>query len=152
VGGTSLRTDGSSRGWNETVWSGAGSGCSAYNPALPAAATFGTGCGKRAVADVAAVADPATGVAVYDSTSYQGHSGWMVFGGTSASSPIIASVYAMAGPITGQANAIPYGTPGALFDITSGSNGSCPTGQWCTARTGWDGPTGLGTPNGTAAF
>ena len=46
------------RGWNETVWNGAGSGCSTYNTALAAAATFGTGCAKRAMADVSAAADP----------------------------------------------------------------------------------------------
>ena len=77
---------------------------------------------------------------------------WGQFGGTSESAPIIASVYAMAGPISGYANATPYGNPGALHDVTSGSNGTCPTTQWCTARSGWDGPTGLGTPNGTGAF
>jgi len=152
VGGTSLRADSSARGWSETVWSGAGSGCSAYNVALAAAATFDTGCAKRAEADVSAVADPNTGVAVYDSTPNAGSSGWMVFGGTSVSAPIIGSVYALSGNTTGYANALPYGHTSALFDVTSGSNGTCPTTQWCTARTGWDGPTGLGTPNGVTAF
>ena len=152
VGGTSLRADSSARGWSETVWSGAGSGCSAYNVALAAAATFDTGCAKRAEADVSAVADPNTGVAVYDSTPNAGSSGWMVFGGTSVSAPIIGSVYALSGNTTGYANALPYGHTSALFDVTSGSNGTCPTTQWCTARTVWDGPTGLGTPNGVTAF
>ena len=94
VGGTSLTTASNSRGWTETAWSGAGSGCSTQNTALSGASSFGTGCSKRAVADVSAVADPNTGVAVYDSTAYQGFVGWLVFGGTSVSSPIIASVYA----------------------------------------------------------
>ena len=152
VGGTSLQTAGNTRGWSETVWSGAGSGCSAYNTALAAAATFGTGCAKRAEADVSAVADPNTGVAVYDSTPNAGSSGWMVFGGTSASAPIIGSVYALSGNTTKYANALPYANTSALFDVTSGSNGTCPTTQWCTARTGWDGPSGLGTPNGVSAF
>ncbi|WP_410011379.1 hypothetical protein [Streptomyces nigrescens] len=49
---------------------------------------------QGAVADVAAVADPATGLAVYD--TYQA-SGWNVYGGTSASAPFIAGVYALAG-------------------------------------------------------
>ena len=53
-----------------------------------------TGCARRAVADVSAVADPNTGVAVYQT---YGASGWDVYGGTSVSSPIIASVYALAG-------------------------------------------------------
>lgn len=152
VGGTSLRTSTNTRGWTESAWSGAGSGCSTTNTALAAAATFGTGCTKRAMADVSAVADPQTGVAVYDSTAYQGQSGWLVFGGTSASSPIIASVYALSGNTAGYPNALPYQRTSALFDVTTGFNGTCSPTQLCTARTGWDGPTGLGTPNGTAAF
>jgi subtilase family serine protease len=152
VGGTSLSTASNSRGWNETAWSGAGSGCSAYNTALSGAASFATGCSKRAEADVSAVANPSTGVAVYDSTAYQGYSGWMVFGGTSVSSPIIASVYALAGNTGSIDNNYPYTHSSALYDVTSGSNGSCSTSQWCNARTGWDGPTGLGTPNGIGAF
>jgi subtilase family serine protease len=152
VGGTSLKKAANTRGWTETVWSGAGSGCSIYNTALAAAASSNTGCAKRAMADVSAVADPYTGVAVYDSTAYKGSSGWMVFGGTSASAPIIGSVYALSGNTTGYANALPYAHTSALFDVTSGSNGTCPTTQWCTARAGWDGPSGLGTPNGVSAF
>ena len=84
VGGTSLKPASNTRGWTQTVWSGAGSGCSTYNVALTAVATADTGCAKRAMADVSAVADPNTGVAVYDSTAYKGSAGWMVFGGTSA--------------------------------------------------------------------
>jgi subtilase family serine protease len=152
VGGTSLTKASNGRGWNETAWSGAGSGCSSYNTALRAAASFDTGCSRRAEADVSAVADPQTGVAVYDSTRYQGAAGWLVFGGTSASSPIIASVYALSGNTSGTANAIPYQHPGALNDVSTGSNGFCSPSQLCTARAGWDGPTGLGTPNGTSAF
>ena len=152
VGGTSLTRSGTTRGWTETAWSGAGAGCSTYNTALAAAASFDTGCAKRAMADVSAVADPNTGVAVYDSTPNQGSSGWLVFGGTSASAPIIGSVYALSGNTAGYANALPYQHTSALFDVTSGSDGTCPTTQWCTSRTGWDGPTGLGTPNGVSAF
>lgn len=153
VGGTSLtRATTTSRGWTETVWSGAESGCSAFNTALSAAASSDTGCTKRAIADVSAVSDPNTGVAVYDSTKSQGSSGWMVFGGTSASAPIVASVYVLSGNTAGYANAIPYSHTSSLFDVTSGSNGSCVTTQWCNSRPGWDGPTGLGTPNGSAAF
>ena len=149
VGGTSLRTASNTRGWSETAWSGAGSGCSAYDP-KPSWQTSATLCARRAVADVSAVADPNTGVAVYDSFAYQGVSGWLVFGGTSVSSPIVGAVYALAGNTATASTA--WSNPGALFDVTSGSNGSCPTLQWCNAGSGWDGPTGLGTPNGTAAF
>jgi subtilase family serine protease len=155
VGGTSLRTSSSTRGWSETVWGssfggdGAGSGCSAFD-AKPSWQTD-TGCSKRTVADVSAVADPATGLAVYD--SYQ-ETGWQVYGGTSASSPIIAGVYALAGaPASGSSPAsFPYSHTGNLNDVTSGANGSCGSSYLCTAKAGYDGPTGLGTPNGTTAF
>jgi subtilase family serine protease len=152
VGGTTLTTASTTRGWAETAWSGAGSGCSAYNTALTGAASFDTGCAKRAEADVSAVANPSTGVAVYDSTAYQGLSGWLVFGGTSVSAPIIGSVYALAGNTASIDNNYPYTHSSSLWDVTSGSNGTCPTSQWCNARVGWDGPTGLGTPNGIGAF
>ncbi|MEU6850800.1 S53 family peptidase [Actinacidiphila alni] len=150
VGGTSLTKDGSSRGWSESVWSGTGSGCSAYD-AKPSWQTDAD-CGKRTIADVSAVADPATGVAVYD--TYGSDSGWEVFGGTSASAPLIASVYALAGtPSSGSyPSSFPYAHTDALNDVTSGSNGSCDSTYQCNGASGYDGPTGLGTPNGTAAF
>ena len=153
VGGTSLTLSGTTR--TETAWSGAGSGCSAYNAALSVASGFATGCSRRAEADVSAVADPKTGVNVYDTTVPTGDtSGWAVFGGTSASAPIIASVYALAHDVpTGtQANTLPYRHSSLLNDVIGGSNGTCPTTKWCNAVSGWDGPTGLGTPNGTGAF
>jgi subtilase family serine protease len=153
VGGTSLaKASGTTRGWTESAWSGAGSGCSTVNAALAAAASAGTGCAKRAIADVSAAADPNTGgLAVYYPTT-KTSSTWAQVGGTSESSPIIASVYALSGNTAGYANAIPYSHTASLNDITSGSNGTCPTTQWCNARTGWDGPTGLGSPNGTGGF
>ena len=154
VGGTALTTASNSRGWNETVWKtnsteGTGSGCSAYDP-KPSWQTD-TGCAKRMEADVSAVADPATGVAVYDT---YGGSGWAVYGGTSASSPIVAGVYALAGT-PGSADypaQYPYTHTSNLNDVTSGNNGSCSPSYFCTAGAGYDGPTGWGTPNGTAAF
>jgi subtilase family serine protease len=154
VGGTTLK--GSIGAWTESAWSGAGSGCSSYNTALPDASAFNTGCAKRAMADVSAAADPNNGgLAVYYPTSKL-NSTWAQVGGTSESSPIIASVYALAGntgaSFTGYPNAMPYKHAASLNDVTSGSNGTCPTTQWCTARSGWDGPTGLGTPNGIGAF
>ena len=81
--------------------------------------------------------------------------GWLEVGGTSASSPIIASVFALAGaPAAGTfPNSYPYADPGALNDVTKGADGSCPVHPFlCHAKVGYDGPTGLGTPNGTAAF
>ena len=152
VGGTTLTASSTTRGWTETAWADAGSGCSSLNTALTGQASFSTGCSGRAEADVSAVADPATGVSVYDSYAYLGSSGWLTFGGTSVSSPIIASVYALAGNAASIDNNYPYTHSTALYDVTSGSNGSCTTSQWCTARSGWDGPTGLGTPNGVTGF
>jgi hypothetical protein len=152
VGGTSLKTASNSRGWSETAWSDAGSGCSSYNTAPSGQADADTGCSKRAVADVSAVADPNTGVAVYDSTAYLGQSGWMVFGGTSVAAPLVAGVYGLAGNASSVDNNYPYSHSSSLNDVTSGSNGTCTTSQWCKARAGWDGPTGLGTPNGVGAF
>lgn len=151
VGGTSLARAGNSRGWSETAWSGAGSGCSTAN-AKPSWQTSATQCSGKANADVSAVADPNTGVAVYDSTPYQGSSGWQVYGGTSASSPIIASVYTMGGNLSGYPASYTWAHSSGLNDVTSGSNGSCSPAVWCTSGAGWDGPTGLGTPNGTASF
>jgi len=151
VGGTSLKKASNARGWTESAWSGAGSGCSTLN-LKPTWQTSSTACGGRASADVSAVADPNTGVAVYDSYAYQGAKGWMVFGGTSASSPIVASVYAMSGNTAGYPASYTWGHASALNDVTSGSNGTCSPKVWCTAVTGWDGPTGLGTPKGTGAF
>ena len=84
------------------MWSGSGSGCSAYATAQPWQTSDPkwslTGCGtKRGIADVAADADPNTGASVYDTTKYQGQSGWFTVGGTSLSAPLIAAVYALAG-------------------------------------------------------
>jgi len=158
VGGTTL-TLGAGNVWaNETAWSGAGSGCSLYAAApswQTSLATWSlTGCGsKRGLADVSADADPATGAAVYDTTRYQGRSGWFKVGGTSLSAPLIAGVYALAGNAASTAYpaSLAYANPSALHDVTSGSNGSCTT-RMCKGAAGYDGPTGLGTPNGVGAF
>jgi subtilase family serine protease len=150
VGGTSLKADGSTRGWSETAWSGAGSGCSAYEP-KPSWQTDGGCLNNRTVADVSAVADPYTGVSVYD--TYGNVGGWLVFGGTSVASPIIASVYALAGNAKIlNYGSYPYSHTSSLNDVISGSNGSCGASYLCTAGTGYDGPTGLGTPHGTGGF
>jgi len=155
VGGTALRRVSTPRGWAETVWgtaaggSGTGSGCSAYEP--KPSWQHDTGCARRTIADVAAVADPATGVAVYD--TYQA-AGWQVFGGTSAAAPIVASVYALAGSPAAGSNpaAYPYQDTADLNAVNSGDNGTCSPAYLCTGGPGYDGPTGLGTPKGTAAF
>ena len=152
VGGTSLflNADGSYN--TETAWSGAGSGCSTFET-KPSWQTD-TNCTRRTATDVSAVADPNTGASVYDSYQYSGMSGWFEVGGTSLSSPIAASVYALAGtpPTAVAANSIPYSNASKLHDVTSGSNGTCGGSYLCTAGVGYDGPTGLGTPNGIGGF
>jgi subtilase family serine protease len=167
VGGTTLSTASNARGWTETAWSDAGSGCSAYEP--KPSWQHDSGCAKRTVADVSADADPNSGLGVYDTYNscgtsslcdylielgaVQGLDGWAQVGGTSLASPLIASVYTLAGN-TASVNygSFPYSNTGALNDVTSGSNGSCSGSYLCTAGPGYDGPTGLGTPNGTGAF
>jgi len=153
VGGTTLTSASNARGWSETAWDDAGSGCSDYNAQPSFQTTSMTGCSNRAMADVAAAADPSHGgLAVYWPTS-KSVSTWAQVGGTSESSPLIAAIYAQGtNSLSGYPNALPYSHTGNLNDITSGSNGSCPTSTWCNAGTGWDGPTGLGTPNGVGAF
>ena len=151
VGGTTLNVNANGSYGSETVWSGTGSGCSAYEP--KPSWQHDTGCTRRTLNDVAADADPNTGAAVYDSVSYNFQSGWFQVGGTSLASPLIASVYALAGnPAAAVYGSTPYGNPGQLHDVTSGSDGSCGGSYLCTATTGFDGPTGLGTPNGLGAF
>ena len=152
VGGTSLSTASNSRGWSESVWNtgpgeGTGSGCSAFEP-QPSwqTALHLSGCSKRIDNDVAADADPNTGVAVYDTSN--GNGGWNEVGGTSASSPMLAAMYALAGsPGTTPADDI-YTHTSNFFDVTTGNDGSCSPAYLCTAETGYDGPTGIGTPDG----
>ena len=149
VGGTHLvHSGGGSRGWTETVWSGAGSGCSTLY-AKPAWQSD-LSCALRMEADVSAVADPNTGVAVFGPIS-KSRSGWLVFGGTSVAAPLVGGVYGANGGLVTYGSD-PYSHTSALYDVTSGSNGSCPFAYWCNAGVGYDGPTGLGTPNGITAF
>ena len=164
VEGTTLtKATGTTRGWTETVWGssaggqGTGSGCSTYNTKptwQKAKSVMDTACTKRTMGDVAADADPNTGAAVYDT---YGYGGWLQVGGDSQASPTIAAVYALAGNgKTVTYASYPYAHTPSLFDVTSGANGTCtpPAGAkyLCTARVGYDGPSGLGTPNGYKAF
>jgi hypothetical protein len=140
VGGTALVRAGNARGWSETAWQNGGSACSfsiprpAYQTASP--------CQFRASADISAVGDPATGLAIYNRDAA---GGWAVIGGTSAAAPIVAALFASIGRGNVTAAQIAQST-GALFDVTSGSNGACGN-ILCNATTGWDGPTGYGTPS-----
>ena len=151
VGGTTLNLNSNNTRKSETVWSGAGSGCSAYE--TKPSWQLDTGCVRRTVADVAADADPNSGAAIYDTVRYQGRSGWFQVGGTSLASPIIASVYALAGNGSSTVDgSYPYSHTSSLFDVTSGSNGTCSPPYLCTGEVGYDGPTGNGTPVGVNAF
>jgi len=158
VGGTTLSRASNGRGFTESVWSGAGSGCSAY--VTKPSWQIDPSCSRRTVADVSAVADPNTGVAVYDSYGSTGGANWLVFGGTSVAAPIIAGVYGLAGnaAAVGAGASYTYAHRSSLFDVTTGSNGRCVRGKntagayLCTGVTGFDGPTGLGTPQGVGAF
>ncbi|MFG2874741.1 S8 family serine peptidase [Streptomyces sp. NPDC048337] len=135
-------------GWYETAWVGAGSGCSTIQP-KPAFQTDPL-CPRRTSADVSAVADPVTGVAVYD-TFGSGGTGWKIIGGTSASSPLIAAMYALAGTpgANGRPNSYPYAHRQNFWDIDRGTAGTCPGNTYlCRAVRGYDGPTGVGSPRG----
>lgn len=147
VGGTRLtRSTTAARGWTETAWTGAGSTCSRRlaEPSFQVGTVPTAACTRRAASDISAVADPNSGVAVFN----RNDGGFVVVGGTSASSPFLAGVFARYG-ISGAAHnaSFAYSHKAAFFDITSGRNGSC-TSALCRAAAGWDGPTGLGTPNG----
>jgi subtilase family serine protease len=168
VGGTTLNTASNSRGWTEKVWEtssneGTGSGCSAVEPQpswQTAISIIPPACSHRVDNDVAADADPNTGAAVYDTSNDNG--GWLEVGGTSESSPIIASVFALAGNNgNGGNNAADsiYTHTGNLNEVTASSDGTCtpPTADsvLCTATGAantYNGPTGWGTPNGLTAF
>ena len=146
VGGTSVFKDSSHRGFHESAWAGAGSGCSRVNPQPKWQQQVNTTCTTDAAADVSGAADPNNGgLNIY----YNGH--FVQVGGTSESSPLIAAVYALSGNTAGYPGKYPYANPGKLYDITTGSNGSCGA-PLCTAGKGWDGPTGIGTPHGVAGF
>lgn len=157
AGGTTLTADASSsRGWTEKAWSDSGGGCAPFSP-KPSWQPDGTspdGCLDRTANDVAAVGDPNTPVAIYDSAV----GGWATSGSTVISAAIIAGVYALNGlPHAGTYPAsYPYqsGSSGDFNDITSGSDGSCESGRayLCQAGTGYDGVTGMGTPNGISGL
>ena len=141
VGGTSLSHATNTRGWSEKVWRGGGSSCSGSIP-KPSFQPATTACSKRMASDVAAVADPNTGVAVFNA----GAGGWIVVGGTSASSPLVAGIWALYG-IDGAGPGFAYANAADFRDVKTGRNGNC-NNVLCKAGTGWDGPTGIGTPNG----
>jgi Ricin-type beta-trefoil lectin domain/Putative Ig domain len=159
VGGTTLVGATASRRGTQTAWSGTGSGCSSLEAKPAWQSGVAAGCKNRTGADVAAVADPHTPVAIYDSdpAAVAGLSpGWNQAGGTSVATPIIAATYALAGALVPgtYAASYPYRSRADFTDVTSGRNGTCEASRsyLCHAGPGYDGPTGLGTPDGTGGF
>ncbi len=160
VGGTALYKDaGSARGWREEVWNeleldaGTGSGCTRFD--TKPSWQKDTGCTDRTDNDVAAVAAVETGVSV----RIDHH--WEVFGGTSVASPLVAGIEAHASSAMRTLGAAAfYENPGSLFDVTEGfdwdplnEHSECaPQEYLCNAEVGYDGPTGLGTPDGVPAL
>ncbi len=144
VGGTTLdMTGGTYRG--EAVWGDTGSGCSRVF-AKPKWQTD-AGCPMRTINDLAVVGDPNTGVAAFVTLL----GGWNVFGGTSVGAPVVASMYALAGNGTTAGGASLYAHASSFREI-GGSSASCFPSYLCTAIRGYNGPAGLGTPDGLAAF
>jgi len=160
VGGTTLTTATGGSYASETAWSGSGGGQSTVENEPLYQALYpipNDPSGWRGVPDVSYDGDPNTGFAVYDTVRYQGQSGWFQVGGTSAGAPQWAALFAIANSmrvagkkatLSSTNNAV-YNVAKAnlssnFHDITSGTNGSC--GTLCTAVTGYDYVTGLGSP------
>jgi PKD repeat protein len=209
VGGTTLELNNEGKRSSETVWNGngplddseyaegaSGGGCSTLFSAQPwqreAPGFAASGCGnKRLSADVAAVANPYTGFDIYDSydcgeecENYKRGADWVTIGGTSLATPLISSLYALAGGSNGVSYPALtlYGhlrESSALYDITEGGNGFCDAAPEfecghpdafgalvegyalrvdceyttaCDAAPGFDGPSGVGAPNGLGLF
>ncbi len=152
VGGTTLTVALDGTWMSETVWTSTGGGPSKFEPRPIFQDGIQSLVGAyRGNADLAAVGDPNTGVSVYDSFAYQGASGWQVFGGTSAGTPIIAGIANAAGATRAgsqalNANLIAHLGTSSFHDITQGSSSTF------SAAVGWDFPTGVGTPNGLSGF
>ncbi len=156
VGGTILSRAHDRRGWREKVWNVAGagassSGCSAY-VAKPAW-QHDRACTGRTVADVAAAA---WNIPIYN----KDYGGWVTVGGTSASAPFMAGVYGLAGNAARIRPGYSYQHARSLFGVTNGNNAFlvplpgvvCGDDYLCVAKKGYNGPTGMGTPDGVGAF
>jgi len=157
VGGTTLTADSSMRGYSEAAWSDGGSSCNTLTgftqPTWQAAVVPSTACKGRAASDVAAEGDPNTGVVIYDNSGLSSQDGTDNgeidgIGGTSLASPLVAGIFALTGHGNVDTAQIAYANTGAFNDVTTGTNKRTCTTAICKAGTGWDGPTGVGTPNG----
>ena len=156
VGGTNLAATTNPRGFAESAWADAGSGC---DPTVskPSYQTGTGACTGRSAADVSAVAGGAD-LDVYDSTLYQGASGWFAVGGTSLATPLTAAFEAVTSIDSGHSPNWAYAHANLLNDITTGNNdtasgdlgGTCRAGiaYICNAGPGYDGPSGNGSISG----
>ena len=161
VGGTTLTTGTGGSYVSESAWSGSGGGQSAVESEPLYQANYpipNDPSGRRGVPDVSYDGNPNTGFAVYDTVRYHGQSGWFQVGGTSAGAPQWAALFAIANSmrvagtkatLSSTNNAVYSVASGGnlssnFHDIVSGTNGSC--GTLCTAVTGYDYVTGLGSP------
>jgi hypothetical protein len=144
VGGTVLKKATNARGWSESVWKSSGSGCSAAQEKPSWQTEVSTNCEHRLDNDVAVVAACESPVSVYTTAE----TGWANICGTSASAPLVAGILAHASEFVRSAGARAFYEPSPRFDVTLGSNGTCTPKGWCTAEPGYDGPSGVGTPEG----
>ncbi len=151
IGGTSVSDSQTSRGFTEVAWSDSGSGCAAEPKPSWQTDTAAADCSGRSYNDISAVADPYTGLYMYD--SYWG--GFSIWGGTSLATPMTAAYYALVGNDAGAGNASwDYANASSLNAVASGNNGggaACSPSYICKAGPGYSGPAGNGSISGDAA-
>jgi hypothetical protein len=152
VGGTYLQAEGESgRGWSEGVWKYSGSGCTLYATKPSYQKEFAKVCTNRIDNDISAEASAGTPVSVYDT---YGYSGWQDVGGTSAATPLAAGAIALeSSSLRNEGLEGIYKHPSNWYDITAEHNwltAECKEKPLCNGELGYDGPTGVGTPNGGA--
>ena len=174
AGGTTINRDSAGNYLSESCWAGSGGGNSTVetwaNPPNSIYNGMGTwadyqyklfggypyGTAPRSTPDISADADPASGAWVYDS---YGYSGWVVVGGTSLASPLLAGIVNTSNNRLGQAPSnggyyhtgeldLLYGQlysktayAANFYDVKTGSNG-------VSAVAGYDQCTGIGSPRG----
>jgi hypothetical protein len=166
VGGTTLNLDSSGHILSETGWS---TGSDSWNPALgtgggtsqyetePAFQNVAQSTGMRTTPDVSFDADPATGVAIYN--SFKTSSPWEQIGGTSLACPAWAGLVAVAnqgrvaaGNSTFNSSSNPQQAAAALYNVSASDFHDIVTGSITAngktyhAGTGYDQVTGRGTP------
>ena len=148
VGGTHLVTSSHARGWTETVWPAPAAAAASSTPSRPGRPTRAAPCAWKPTSPPSPIPPRAS-----PSMARPGRPAGRSIGGTSVAAPLVGGIYGdNGGSVTYGSD--PYANTGALYDVTSGSNGTCSgkPAYFCHAEVGYDGPTGLGTPNGITAF